>query len=414
MKIVLINCYSDNNKGDLGIILGTLNSLFKAKKNILVSAVSSFEIKDPYYLSHHSVLRKFVSEIYPTIMGRVYSEANARKVLVVLFDLLRSLLILFTPLSVSRRLFLNRSERKTLSHLMSADMVISKGGSFICNTKGLIAAIKLWRELMIFILAIKSGRRIVILGQSIGPVNGWVSTLLTNYVLSRCHMVVLREDECLKEYKNIAWNKFKLVVGYDYAFCMDKGLMEDFPLNNEGKSIALTLKRYASKEKDELFNGMIVEVINYIVDELKYNVIIVPHVTIDDDYAKSLEVINLLDQSIRKNVELLPLTLTLGQLLTIYSKVRLLVGTRLHSTIFAMTMGTPSVNIEYHGTKGRGVFKQMGLEEYVIQSSNLSAGELREIISRIISDDQVNGKIDSKVSHIRSSNFELVKELLSV
>ena len=51
MKIVLIHCYSDNNKGDLGIILATIQLLRAATPSVTITAVSTFEEKDPYFTS---------------------------------------------------------------------------------------------------------------------------------------------------------------------------------------------------------------------------------------------------------------------------------------------------------------------------------------------------------------------------
>ena len=58
--------------------------------------------------------------------------------------------------------------------------------------------------------------------------------------------------------------------------------------------------------------------------------------------------------------------LSVEELCALYKEADLLLGTRLHSTIFAATQGTPAVVLEYQQKKALGTFKQLGVEDYVL------------------------------------------------
>ena len=51
MRYTLINCYSDNNKGDLGIILATIDLLKEHDSSADIVGISTYNYSDPNY--HH-------------------------------------------------------------------------------------------------------------------------------------------------------------------------------------------------------------------------------------------------------------------------------------------------------------------------------------------------------------------------
>ena len=62
-RVVLINSYSDRNKGDLGIILGTINIIKSKYPNCKIDAISSFASDDNWFYSEHIELKKYINKI---------------------------------------------------------------------------------------------------------------------------------------------------------------------------------------------------------------------------------------------------------------------------------------------------------------------------------------------------------------
>ena len=131
-KIVLINSYSDNNKGDLGIILGTIKTLKESNQNCEISAISSFAKKDIFFKTEHEELKKYVTKIVPTVIGRVDNKSLLGKIIKVMTDYFKIFFINFSP-KFLLKIYLKMFHKEILSEILSSDLIISKGGSFLCN-----------------------------------------------------------------------------------------------------------------------------------------------------------------------------------------------------------------------------------------------------------------------------------------
>ena len=262
-------------------------------------------------------------------------------------------------------------------------MNISKGGSFICNQNNLKGKIRFFREMSIIVLSIKLNIKTVIWGQSIGPVNGYFAIKLVNWILNSVDVLVLREKKCMKQYKYLNFPK-NTIIGYDLAFSLKPKISQKALKNN---TVGFTIKRFLEKEKDDKYNEIMISSMNFIIEELKYNILIVPHVTIDDDISKSKEIYSLLDENYKSKVQIDENDYGISELFSIYNSLDLLIGTRLHSTIFALCTNTKVINIGYHGTKSEGVFEKFNLSKYQLNIMNTSADQMRILIKEIIKSD---------------------------
>lgn len=358
-KIVLINSYSDNNKGDLGIILGTISLLSKIIENPQISAISSFEKKDPFFRSEHIELAKYVSHIAPTPVGRVYPKNTMNKFFKVVSDFLLFESLLILPSRISK-MFLIRRYSEFYNTIKDSELIISKGGSFICNRDNIIDKIRLRRELTIFRLCNKLNKEVVVLGQSIGPVYGKNQIKMVNKTLKQCKKVVLREDICLQKYHQL-FQDVDYVIGYDMAFTLDPGISHE-KSTEKTKVIGVTVKMYDSIKHNQTYINLIVNVLENLYSKYKCKFHFIPHVTIDDDLEQAINIFNKCSDSLKDNINLDQGNYSINELLNIYKGLDCLIGTRLHSTIFSIVVNTPVINIAYHGTKAQGVFKTVGME----------------------------------------------------
>ena len=67
----------------------------------------------------------------------------------------------------------------------------------------------------------------------------------------------------------------------------------------------------------------------------------------------------------------------------IYGGLDYLVGTRFHSVIFAVTSHVPSIAIEYEH-KTRGIMRDIGLEEWVLNINDLHTDQLIELFEKLV------------------------------
>lgn len=365
MKYSLINCYSDYNKGDLGIILTTVRFLQEIDKDADITGISTYNYSDPFYHTQHKLLSKSIP-VSPSIFGELNQGKRKdpfSKVLRFLWDWIRfKMMILFKS-----TFLLSSHEKKSFTKLKDSDYIISKGGSFLCDEKNLRIKMSLRRFMMIFNLInyLIPNSRIVILCQSIGPIYDKGSRNALNKIFEKCHKVVLREDYCLREYPYIHIPSDKLIIRNDIAFHLDS-VPIDLPFKNfEKMKVGMTIKSVSATQKSQ-YENMMKTCIEHIIDKYDVNIFIYPHVTVDDDVEESIKVYRMLADKYKSNVTVFTDNYQSGELKYLYSHMDYFIATRLHSSIFAIGEGVPSLVIAYHGTKAQGIFHNIDLDEWVV------------------------------------------------
>ena len=365
MKYSLINCYSDYNKGDLGIILTTVRFLQEIDKDADITGISTYNYSDPFYHTQHKLLSKSIP-VSPSIFGELNIGKRKdpfSKVLRFLWDWIRfKMMILFKS-----TFLLSSHEKKSFTKLKDSEYIISKGGSFLCDEKNLRIKMSLRRFMMIFNLInyLIPNSRIVILCQSIGPIYDKGSRNALNKIFEKCHKVVLREDYCLREYPYIHIPSDKLIIRNDIAFHLDS-VPIDLPFKNfEKMKVGMTIKSVSATQKSQ-YENMMKTCIEHIIDKYDVNIFIYPHVTVDDDVEESIKVYRMLADEYKSNVTVFTDNYQSGELKYLYSHMDYFIATRLHSSIFAIGEGVPSLVIAYHGTKAQGIFHNIDLDEWVV------------------------------------------------
>ena len=365
MKYSLINCYSDYNKGDLGIILTTVRFLQEIDKDADITGISTYNYSDPFYHTQHKLLSKSIP-VSPSIFGELNIGKRKdpfSKVLRFLWDWIRfKMMVLFKS-----TFLLSSHEKKSFTKLKDSDYIISKGGSFLCDEKNLRIKMSLRRFMMIFNLInyLIPNSRIVILCQSIGPIYDKGSRNALNKIFEKCHKVVLREDYCLREYPYIHIPSDKLIIRNDIAFHLDS-VPIDLPFKNfEKMKVGMTIKSVSATQKSQ-YENMMKTCIEHIIDKYDVNIFIYPHVTVDDDVEESIKVYRMLADKYKSNVTVFTDNYQSGELKYLYSHMDYFIATRLPSSIFAIGEGVPSLVIAYHGTKAQGIFHNIDLDEWVV------------------------------------------------
>jgi colanic acid/amylovoran biosynthesis protein len=327
------------------------------------------------------------------------------------FDLVRMFIIYFGPFLILKKVLFTPSEQKTLKALTGSDIVITKGGSFICNVKGLIGFLRFIREMTILVIAIRMNKKVVIWGQSIGPVDGFISLKLVNWILEKVKLVVLREKKCLENYPCIVFPKNRTVMGYDLAFNIVDTRSLDKSSKNYG-TVGITIRRFKDQVEDEIYSNTLKEVIEYLIFKMNKTVVIVPHVTIDDDTNKAMEIYKMIDDKLKERVQVLTEDYSVRNLLKIYNEFDFLIGTRLHSTIFAMAVQTKAINIGYHGTKSSGVFENFNISEFVIEGADLTADKLINTVNKLVASSAEYLDLENNVLKAQNRNLEIADIIL--
>ena len=74
-----------------------------------------------------------------------------------------------------------------------------------------------------------------------------------------------------------------------------------------------------------------------------------------------------------------------NQLAELYGAAKLVIATRFHAVVLAITGGTPVIAIPYFGVKTQGSLSDLGLSEYVIELADLTLPVLQAKAESILS-----------------------------
>ena len=358
----LLNCWSDLNKGDLGIMLATVDEIRRQDPQARIIGVSCYNENDPQFQECHKILRQSVPDIYPAIWGVLglyiggrYRKEFLCKIVSGIWGELQYLLLSLFPRKFSM-LFLKKNERRTLEAILSCGAVFSKGGSVFSDYGTVRGRIALRRLCRFYGLLHRFGCKYYILGQSFGPV-GERSSRYVNAVLKNARYVFIREQVCVREYPALRLSAENVLFSNDTAFLLTPQEVTPNPIDRGYHNVGITV-REISTDADGYANAMVAFLTRLLREREDCRV----HIFRQDSIHRVLY----------HTQEYLP-----QELCWLYGQMDAFIGTRLHSTIFAMRGGVPAIGIAYHGTKTQGIFENIGVPELVLQGP-LSAEALWE------------------------------------
>ena len=127
--------------------------------------------------------------------------------------------------------------------------------------------------------------------------------------------------------------------------------------------------------------------ISYLVEKHNAKITIFPQVSMktDTDARVARDIIAAQPDRIVKNIVILGGNYSPSELKRMYGEMDLFIGTRLHSTIFAIGMGVPSIGLVYQGTKAQGIFENIGIADMIVKDLR-TTDEMIKKIDYVLSD----------------------------
>lgn len=308
-------------------------------------------------------------------------------------DFLRTFWLLSTSNFIRSigKLFLNRNGKAVYAAFAEADAIYVKGGGFI-HSFGSITDIYFSYYLLFHIrLAIALGKNVYVLPNSVGPLVNPMARRMTIKTLKRCKLVAVRE--------NIS-KEFLKGLGVDAQYYPDFGFylrpsQKDYStyLIEHGvdmgkRKVVITLRpnRFTGMENaHQLYlnylNG-VCKLVQYLVNE-DYHVTFFAHTlgpsSHEDDRIAIKDVIERLSvETLSKTSYIEDFNLTCEEVEKIYSYYDYMVGTRFHSVIFSLNVGTPAVAIAYGGNKGKGIMNVLNNDKFSIDMDKILGENLLE------------------------------------
>lgn len=382
MRIMIINPCNWYNKGDVTNRLGMIIALKREFKNAEIYLESSTPQEDHKYFSHYNV--KVVASIYPIFGSMVH--IISRSIIAVLKLALYA--FIYKAFKKVPRKSLNDTIYTYLQKVISADLVISSAGGFLHDENILLT---FFPQIFLIAISVFIGKTTIIYAQSIGPFRRKILTYIAALVFNRLAIIILREKRSEFWLKSMSLNQPKVYVTADATFSMpspkirNDGIIPWIKDKNMGKLLVgiTVLGRWKGCNKRSFHNYITVlaEIIDYMIKNFDAKVILLPQSLSRPDINTMKKIYKLIN--FKDKVKLVIKDFTPEELMNIIGKMDLLIGTKLHSIIYALIMNVPVIAISYQ-PKTEGIMEMADLEEWVIPINSINFKKMREKVNSLL------------------------------
>ncbi len=388
MKIVVTNGGHFVNKGDAGILSGTLHGLRETFEDCKITLISHVPETDEGRWPNIRVLPSQVS-------SRRRPGSKPHKILRFFGEVFTIWLwaILSRVMGHSVKIRQSEAKQKALDAYWEADLIWCRGGHFIVgHSTQAFATFDLLVHLHQSYMGVILGKPTVFSGGSFGPFRTWLQRLLVRYVMNRALLITCREEYSAQCVRELGVSSPPIQVTADPAFLL-KPVSPDHALQllqKEGLAsrrrpwIGISVRRfdfasdrYGGITEEEYLTAM-VQVADYWIEQHHATVAFLPQVTghavhDGDDTIIARQVMKGLRN--KENVCLLASHYTPEELSALYGTLDLVIGTRMHANIFAMLHNVPVVAIAY-AAKTSGIMEMMNLSDWVVNMHEITAERL--------------------------------------
>lgn len=399
-NITIVNGWHDLNTGDSAIIISMIKQINKKIKNFKVNIISELNSENEYYENSIDYIKDSFSKIEINLVEACFRKKYSGICLKEIFDLVKNFIILCLPKKLVKFLLKHNEYYITIN---SSDAILSKGGHFIFDRNGFKGLIHLYKCLYPMLLAHKLGKKYFIISQSIGPlydksrnVFSKISFKLSYYVLKNADAISLRETVSFNNLKKLGLNNINNTG--DYAFMLDNENKLPDELNkiiNKNDFVVITVRQHNFKRNTETnYLNTIEKIANYVNKKYSYNVVFMAHVKGPNKFEDDRIVVeNIKNKFVNPNFIFLTDQYSPQVICKFYSYAKLMIGTRFHSVIFALSNCVPAIAISYSGYKAN-IMKQFNLDDFMIDIEDVNIDNENKIECMI--DKLLDKKLDYK------------------
>lgn len=411
MKVVITNGYTWNNKGDAGIVIGTIESIrqvFGADTEFTV-LTGTPEIDSENY-SKCGVNATFVNRML-----------IAKKIYLGFIPYNSYILFLQVAISNLKMLFAKRyldKHKDNYRALKEADLIVVCGGGYL----GGDTFFGNFSHLHQVKINLKYHKKTIVLGGSVEPSTKWYVRSMLKNTLKKVDQFYSREYITTQFLEEIGLKNVTEIP--DLAFFFSEGkapinVRTYYELNDNQMIVGITMRDCFKKYEYMQYKNSYIQAMREIMLCLieKYNCFIccIPFCQNagDNDMVISKEVIDGLGAEYHKNISILEHDMDPAQLKGVLKQFDCFLGTRMHSNIFAMSVGVPTTAIKYE-EKTQGIMKMMGMEDAVFDAYHLDAeGVINSIERHMQNRVEISNKIEKRVKELRKEiDNELKKSYL--
>ena len=301
--------------------------------------------------------------------------------------------------------------------LRDTNLFISGGGGLLQDSTG-----KGWSILYYLglILAAKTVKvPVMIYAQGIGPVNKQINKKLIKWILNKVDLITVRDKPSKELLENLGVVKPSIYVNSDPVFLLKKkninNIIDRHPLiqqliNSDNRPlIGVSVREYKGNGLDS--KSIFAQAVDYLVENYQAKIIFLPF-KFNEDVRIIEEILSLM----KNKAEVLKIKLEPEELLSVLSRLSLVVGVRLHSIIFSSMANIPFIAFNYD-PKVKYFVENLGLSELLLEiDEDISLKNIQEKIEYIReNNDKIKDILLKKVNNLEEkalANNELVYKFL--
>lgn len=288
--------------------------------------------------------------------------------------------------------------------LLESDLLISGGGSLFQDVTG---PFSLPYYISVVALAKMLGKPVIFYAQGVGPIQRRFSRLLMRLIANRADIITLRDDDSQNLLHEIGVTRPPVKVTADPVFTLE-------PEEKDYTNMQELLGQYCPAGADivgvsvrkwnplEGYQKNLAQVLDNIARK-GYQVIFLPM-----DYPADLQESQKIAGLMEEKAAVLDRSFSSQEHVALISQLKLMIGMRLHSLIFAASKNIPFAGISYD-PKVDAFLKLFDLKPLYG-----NAGEMNQQVEQLLQDNETRAEIEERAQQLRSRAEETAHLALSL
>jgi len=396
-KILLLDYYSEKNRGDAAIQVGLVRLVRAQFPEATVSVVSSLGANQSRDLPEHFPhTREEGVAVYGGLCPTTVSLQESNRFLQVkairafvaggsflLCVALLGLLAVRVPVSLLA-VCMPASFRKTIQILAESDMVVWRGTNFRSGTSFLRDAYSTFFWCFQPLACLFMGKPVTCVGVSLWLPRTFVARAIYRMAFRQCIFFAVREEESLGRVRSILGGRGpEVVLMPDLSFILLKELTGLSSSSTRGDQVGVTIvdRHKGDSAGRARYTRVMRAILNEIVSNPATSIVIIPQVTTRSEDASGIieEILSDLAPRARDRITIGVGEHSIEELVAEYARLDYLVATRLHSSIFALASGTPVFVMRYDEGPQWSILSMLGVGSFVV---DYRATDERDIVER--------------------------------
>lgn len=417
MKILITNIVT-LNAGDAAILYAMIDVL---------RAAFGDDTEFVIYDKHGDAPGRYYPElVFRKLLYLTRTERTANLRFVQRFSGLRFKLGLWSSkhgIPLLRRALLNKTEARDVQEYKTADLIVSSGGTYLVETYSLDARIFDYQ------LSIYLNKPLVFFTQSLGPFADPLNRKALKSIFDKAIAILVRDEQSLANLEDLGISRTKIHPAADAVFALsDLDAVESAKLtsgnSHENLRVVISVREWRHFKTIDPASGMkqyidaLRSVTSYLVENRNAEITYLstcqgmPEYWTDDSKLAHV-IVDGLPETIRRSVSVDSSFHRPAELAATLKNYDLVIATRMHMAILALSAGTPVLPIAYE-FKMHGLFERLGQARWVQDIETVTGETLIAALEQFLRAlPQLRGPLFTAVQQERASavaSGEIVKQ----